>query len=343
METDEVNYTFPQGTNCDNIKNDDNVTIIKHDPNLQTRKIVAESIDSTERIEDATPEYKEIGQFLYMDVGRWGGDIETGDEWTRRRNFGLVCGSAAILCNYKNPNMSVDHYLGLIDEEVLDCPDIKKMMPLLNKLSGSKILGPVTVVKALVCTDKTAETPHSDEILVFLGDIHAPVMNVNDRTYLQNTESIDEEWARSCGRIEITGKAIAENKKIVKKVTTFFDGINALGPEPERTKIIALSKDISGKSFESQQLDSLDNNKTTIKSDEWIIIGLKMILEELLKDQVFDGSDDNETITGDSACRWFKHYHGDGERKGVDIFLNAGEDLLKFLNLLLDYQNYNQM
>jgi len=55
-----------------------------------------------------------------------------------------VCGSAAILCNYRNPNISVDQYLGMIDEELLDWPDIKKMIPLLNKLSESKVLGPVS-------------------------------------------------------------------------------------------------------------------------------------------------------------------------------------------------------
>ena len=42
---------------------------------------------------------------LYMDVGRWGGSGLTHDNteqnWGYRRDFGLVCGETALLCEYR--------------------------------------------------------------------------------------------------------------------------------------------------------------------------------------------------------------------------------------------------
>lgn len=367
MGLSSANYTFSQKT-INDYKNkigsyytDDNVTIIRQDSDL--KEISIEPVCSGEQTEDAMLGSNELGQFIYMDVGRWGGDYDTCDAWTRRRNFGLVCGSAAILCNYKNPNSSANQYLGMIDEEVIDCPDIKKMIPLLNKLSESKILGPLTVMKASFCTDKKSEAPSSEEILVFLGDIHAPVMNVSKRTYLQDTEPIDMTHAWSCGRIKITTNEIGKNKEIMENIANFSSQVKKLGSEPKITEIILLmeaifknsSKEIItellnkilGKSFESQQLTTLDNvKKNKWKDEKWkdeyTIEALKLILKILLKDQQLNEWDGNETIKGGSACCWFKHYHGGGENNGVDIFQNAGKDLREFLNLLLEYQSDSQ-
>jgi len=357
MSTDEANYTFPKET-CDNIKNDDHVTILMHNSDLQTRKMTAESVDSVERKEDTKTEQKEVGQFLYMDVGRWGGDKKTGDAWTKRRDFGLVCGSVAMLCSYDDPNISGKAWLGNIGPEMIEHPDIEKMIPMLDKLSESNILGPVTVVKALVCTDKTlvcidkeAETPSSDEILVFLGDIHAPVMNVSDRTYLQDTQAIK---VRSCGRIKITDDD-KNSERLREKLLSSLTLIKKLGPKPKVKEIRGiwkemfeeseenditklLSKKISKNSSESQQLNSLDNNERIEWNDTDTVELLKIILERLLNDLQLDEWDENDKITGDNARSWFKHYHGNGENKGVDIFQNAGKDLFEFLNLLLNYQ-----
>lgn len=351
MSKNEVNYTYlnQKEINEDYLNKigyykDDNLTIIKNDPNSQTGKMVVESIDLVERIKDTMPEYKEIGQFLYMDVGRWGGDKDTGDDdaWTRRRNFGLVCGSGAVLCDFKNPNTS-GSLIKNIDKEVEKHLDIQKMIPLLEILSGSTSLGPVTIVNALVCTDEASEAPSSDEILVFLGDIHAPVMNVHDRTYLEGM---------SHGRIEVTPESIAKNREIKENVTRFKKEIKVLGSESEEKEIIDLSEKIFfkyplkrkliseklGNSFESQQSNNLDNSEKVKLSDATILNTLKIILEVLLLNQKIDKGYDNKKITEESASSWFKHYHGDGENKGVDIFQNAGEDLRNFLKLLMDYQ-----
>lgn len=360
MSTEEANYTFPKGT-CNNIINDDNVTIIKRNSDFQTKKMTAESVDYLERKEDATDEYKEIGQFLYMDVGRWGGDTVTGDAWTRRRNFGLVCGSGAILCNYdglKGSSISKDPNLENIYPEVWKHPDIQKMKPLLKKLSESDLLGHVTVVNALVCTDEIAERPSSSEILVFLGDIHAPVMNIRDRTCLPDTlvnescagfsGNIDA-WSR--GRIKINDE-VARIKSIEEDVATFLNKIKTLKHKPNIGEIIEffvevwgeelfeevkkkLFKEFSEESCEFQQLYNLDKN--IIWKDAYTIKLLKIILELLLESQQLNKWDDNEKITLDDAFYWFDLYHGDGKNRGVDIFQNAGGDLFEFITLLLGH------
>ncbi len=364
MSKDEVNYYYldPDINEDYNQQKgsyeDDNVTIVKHDSDLQTRKMAAESVDSAERKEDVTPEYKEIGQFLYMDVGRWGGDKDTGDAWTRRRNFGLVCGSGAILCNYDDPfcsyyNPDTHENFKWVNEdpEVTEHPDIGKMKTILTKLSISNILGPVTVVKALVCADEIAEAPSSDEILVFLGDLHAPVMNCSDRTCLQGP--YDREPPRTRGRIMIS-ENIKKFEDMCDLLVPFFHNLYELGPEPEKTKITALLtallKDILGSSFESQQFKNCDDNeKITVES---VIDSLKFNEETIVEDVIYvlkilvlhhkscqlkNWTDDEKTTEKD-AEDWFGHYHGDEEKKGGDIFQNAGGDLCEFLALLLDYQ-----
>lgn len=406
LSKDEVYYTYPYQEKINNeylnqigSYKDDNLTIIKHDPNSQTRKMVAESIDSEERIKDTMPKYKEIGQFLYMDVGRWGGDEDTGDAWTRRRNFGLVCGSGAMLCNYdghKGSSISKDPNLENIFPEVWKHPDIQKMKRLLEKLSESDSLGHVTVINALVCTDEVSESPSSDTILVFLGDIHAPVMNIHDRTYLPDSliyksfawsrENI-EAWSR--GRIKINH----EFAKIETKIARFLKDFETIESETNIKDITELLRKVLEDLFEFQQLNSLDNNiklndniklkdPSTIKAleiileilsdsqqlnkwdnnekiaddnalywpeflnsnkkiewnDEYTIKALKIILEQLLKSQQLDRWDDNEKITEDDALCWFNLYHGYRDKRGVDIFQNAGGDLCEFLKLLSEYQ-----
>jgi hypothetical protein len=275
MSTDETKYAFPQ-TIIDDYKNkrdsyytDDNVTIIKQDSDL---KIANKSIYSGEQKEDIMFGSTELGQFIYMDVGRWGGDYDTCNAWTRRRDFGLVCGSAAILCTYKNPNTSVDHYLGSISDDVLHCPEVLKMIPLLNKLSECNSLGPVTVMGALVCTDKTSEAPNTSEILVFLGDIHAPVMTFRDRTYLQDP-LISTSWAYLRDRID--------PNILAKDETKFSD---------EMTK---LSREIAATELKPKEIDPIP--------------ALVKLLKMSLKSQSVK-SWDNKKVSGDDAQKWYDNY-----------------------------------
>jgi len=166
---------------------------------------------------------KEVAQFLYMDVGRWGGDgpglQNTDTTWARQRDFGLVCGSAAILCAYNQPGVSAFGPVGLdkVDKKVLENPDVRNMLQILDKLSESGQLGPVNVMKALVCPYKLYDEPNSLEILVFLGDIHAPVMDFSERTYLEHPQA--KAWARPRGRIDINIPKVLE---VVAAITAFI-------------------------------------------------------------------------------------------------------------------------
>ena len=376
MSTD-IDYTYLDNEKINNdylhqrgSYQDDNLTIIKYVSNSQTGKTVAELINSAERIDETKPEYKEVGQFLYMDVGRWGGDLDTGDAWTRMRNFGLVCGSGAMLCNYeghKGSSISKDPNLENISPEVWEHPDIQKMRSLLKKLSESNILGHVTVVNALVSTDEASESPSSDEILVFLGDIHAPVMNIHDRTYLP--DSLESKScsvysgnieARSRGRIKINDE-VAKIKLIEKKVATFFKGIETFENKPYKIiqLFIEVFKDLFNKNelreilkeilkdlFESQQLNSLDNNNKIMFNDEIksrdpsTIEALGIISEILLDSQQLNKRDNEEKIAKDDISNWLRFFENYREIQWNDEY--TIKSLKIILRLLLKSQQLNK-
>jgi hypothetical protein len=293
MDSNEEKYTFSQQTINDYGKKSgsyskDDLTIFRH--------------NFTKHNETTTFESKEPSQFLYMDVGRWGGDKDTGDAWTKKRNFGLVCGFGAVLCNYTDPNTCGDPKTENISQDIKDNKDIQKMIPLLKKLSECKSLGPVTVLKALVCIDEKTEEPSSSEIFVFLGDIHAPIMNIPDRTYLQNPLK-----DKSCAFL----RERLNPKILEKKMNEHFNDFTKLSNE-----ITALEAEADAPKLKNLQI-------------------LKQFLEELLGSQQINVWDD-ETFPGTDAKEWFMHYHE------ADIFqMDAGPDLASFLKLLLDYQKLN--
>jgi len=279
----------------------DDVTIYEF---LVDPKTFSQAPNSTCPVEQkgATLGISELGQFLYMDVGRWGGDgpglQDTDKTWSRQRNFGLVCGSGAILCNYNKRNKPNNVDLSNIDKKVKEHPDIKKMIQILDKLSESEKLGSVSIIKALVCPYKLYDEPCSTEILVFLGDLHAPIMVSSRRTYLQSLpldKTINKKWARPRGRISIE---TANVLKVIAMITAIHPGI------PLPTKILML----------------------------------KTCLDYFISTQQVKSWDDKERIKGSEAKEWFDLYHGTGTTKGADIFQNAGIDLMEFLKLLLEYQ-----
>lgn len=127
-----------------------------------------------------------LASLTYMDVGLWAGDGPSEDAsdatWGRRRDFGIVCGRLALLCSYihgdDNPKANID---------AVGAPatsaEFKKVQPLLDHLSTHKGLGKVVVTSALLGRSDLAEKPTDEKIHVFLGDLHAPVMTVDKRTY----------------------------------------------------------------------------------------------------------------------------------------------------------------
>lgn len=317
-----TNYRFSQETIKDYREkagsySKDDIKIFKCDADLGSKKATDLSFNLTEEGEFKAGS-KEIGQFLYMDVGRWGGDGKPGEEetaltWPRSRNFGLVCGSGVILCSYDNPNdKSGKVIFGDTPSEVKEHPDIMKMVPILNKLSESKTLGPVNVVKALICANAGSEGTSSEKIFVFLGDIHAPIMNSSDRINLDYVKIIDKKEAWTRGRIDLDLELVNElYYKMFSRfnlVTPASDGINEFVKESDKIDLIS----------------------------EW-----ERILD-IFKIQRLDNNWNNETISCEKAFDWFKLYHGNGKNKGGDIFQNAGEDLFEFITLFSDYQKNNQ-
>ncbi|MDY0388636.1 MAG: hypothetical protein RBT65_16240 [Methanolobus sp.] len=360
MSTDETNYGFEQKTIDDyrsqkgSYLEDDNVKIIKFNSELQFKKMTKEPVDLTEKKEGVEPSYKEIGQFLYMDVGRWGGDKDTGDAWTRRRNFGLVCGSCAILCNYdgkKGSSISNDPNLENIYPEVWEHPDIQKMKPLLEKLSESNRLGHVTVVNALVCTDEISEAPSSEEILIFLGDIHAPVMNARDRIYLQDSliyksrerfHGNIEAWCR--GRIKIDSR-FAKIEMVVARFLENIEKIESKANMKDESKtnmkdITELLKKTLEDLFESQQLNSLDNkiklnDKIELK-ESYTLKALEIISEISPDSQQRNKWDNNEKIVEKNALYWSRLLENNGKIKWNDT------STIKVLKILLEHSLKSQ-
>jgi len=131
----------------------------------------------------------ELGRVLYLDVGRWGGGApsaaDTPEHWGRQRSFGIVCGQLAALCNYPAAGTAAGLDLD-VDPRVKATRDFKLVQPLLQSLATAEPkLGKlkVKVLHAGMPTDlspqpsQTGEVPRSDIIHVFLGDIHAPVLD----------------------------------------------------------------------------------------------------------------------------------------------------------------------
>jgi UDP-2,3-diacylglucosamine pyrophosphatase LpxH len=131
----------------------------------------------------------------YMDVGCWGGGAPTSDDtsshWGKKRHFGIVYGRFSVLCAYrpwltqgkkKEPQFD-DNWAPLEDRDPTKLPEYRRIYPLLLALSTDPKLGPVVVTKAILNTFPRVVSPPEDRIYVILGDLHAPVMTNEDRTY----------------------------------------------------------------------------------------------------------------------------------------------------------------
>lgn len=258
---------------------------------------------------DGTLCARELDQFVYMDVGLWGGEGSTGDTetaWKRHRDFGLVSGNAAILCRYDPPDPkkpSDKNPIWLISDKVKDDKDVDKTKDLLKKLSGSDDLGPVTVVDAVICPGDSWDNPTDGKIQVYLGDIHAPIMDDIARARLPGLPTsppLPQDRARPRGRVSTEWKELAEWAAQIAFIQNF---------PPNTVLTIAQIKILLG---------AIAFFVANEKVDKW---------------------DNSETISASAAENWFNLYHGTAAKKGADIFQNAGGDLMKFLDLLMNYQN----
>ena len=255
-----------------------------------------------------------VAKLLYMDVGRWGGSghirDNTDKRWGYCRDFGLVCGNTALLCGYSPPKKREtapgngtdfvppkDLNPGIRDSNVY-----KAMIPLLNHLSTNAGLGPVHITKALACKSPYSRTelPPQDEIHVFLGDVHAPIITTKKRTYYGN-----DAHPPINGRLDVD-----EVKKLVLKraalTALFVGGLPKFGPG-----LVLAFKIIWAQLLE--------------------------LRDDILESQDVSATWDKGTLSYDEATEWFFDYHGDDE-KGADIFDGAASDLIDWVMLLVSYQ-----
>jgi hypothetical protein len=252
----------------------------------------------------------EMGRMLYMDVGRWGGDglspVDTAAHWRGQRSFGVVCGRVAALCQY---DMS-----GTSRPTVDDPPNVRNlndyiaMRAFLNHMARGQGIGRLEVVKALACESPGALAPSNGTIWVFLGDIHAPVVTFNDRTYMGGWPQRSPprpDRVPSRGRLDMT--AVRNNSL----------AINAL--------LIALTP---------VALNPLTAPIAPIVS----IPALKLLVDNAFDEQKVSRWDID--MPTDDSEEWFNDYHGvDNVQRGADIFQQAGHDLAEWCNKIAEYQN----
>jgi hypothetical protein len=106
-------------------------------------------------------------KFLYMDCGLWAG---SGDVHEPYRNFGVVCGNWAAMCNF---SFGEGESLGPIDE-----PDAADLNAVLKAIAGED--GSVEVYKTLRYRGPDERVMTDDRIEIFLPDLHIPVINRGD-------------------------------------------------------------------------------------------------------------------------------------------------------------------
>ncbi len=108
----------------------------------------------------------ELGKGLYMDVGLWSG---CGGTHEKKRNFGVVHGNWAVLCEFV-PDNSCDLVSELSDPETAD------LKLLLQEIQGND--AHLKLVKSpLRYTGLKERNQDTDIIEVFLPDLHFPVTN----------------------------------------------------------------------------------------------------------------------------------------------------------------------
>lgn len=94
-----------------------------------------------------------MGSCLYMDVGMWAGDgpANSPQHHPRKRQFGVVSGNVAALCQYPQPPISKGEAKWRRHSAGLPEAFFRRITLLLNALSQSNELGAVEVVNVLSC------------------------------------------------------------------------------------------------------------------------------------------------------------------------------------------------
>ncbi len=106
---------------------------------------------------------------VYLDVGRWGGSKVNGSggAFDRQRDFGIVYGKTAVLCEYRSSEGSPRHVASADASTPAEADAINN---LLARLDGA------VVVKAMASnTTVPAGMMNTGELFIFVGDMHLPI------------------------------------------------------------------------------------------------------------------------------------------------------------------------
>ncbi len=103
-------------------------------------------------------------EFLYLDCGRWGGN---GERYPRQRNFGVVWGRWALLCDFVTDGTSFPSKLKA------DAAPVNALLQVLTEPGESA----VRILKSeWLPPSPLAPEPSWDHIYVFLPDLHLPLV-----------------------------------------------------------------------------------------------------------------------------------------------------------------------
>ena len=299
---------------------------------------------------------KEVATLIYMDVGRWSGSAPTEDDteshWGRHRDFGIVYGRLAVLCSYTQERPGdgrdepvIDHG---VEKSVQSSPEFEKIVPLLNVLSSNPELGWVQVTKAVLGRKLSNEIPKDDRIYVILGDLHAPVMTDGRRTY--SDEPQQKSLADTMGVQSIPGgyASAALASGVLKRGPLhewrgrYDPGVLASDVLPrvarglgESAKAIVQANPIA---IYAGEVLAVSEAPATASAVVTVGGATSAVLIEIAAKTRLREWPDPEGGHAESVRDWFDRYHGTRDKKGADIFEDAGADLLLWLRLLKDYQ-----
>jgi len=299
---------------------------------------------------------QEVASLVYMDVGRWSGNAPTEKDtpanWGKRRDFGIVHGRLAVLCTYTTNATAGDKddpVIKVVSGSIRTSDEFEEVLPLLKILSSDPKLGRVQVTKAVLGRKLNNEIPKEDRIYVILGDLHAPVMTDGRRTYSDEPQQ----------------KSLADTGMAVQSIPGAYasgalaSGVLKRGPlhewrgryDPgdlasevlptvargvgESAKAIVQANPIAIYAGEAQAVAEAPTTAAAI-----VTVGgaVSAILMEIAAKTSLREWPDSEGGHAESVRDWFDRYHGTREKKGADIFEDAGADLLLWLTLLKDYQ-----
>jgi len=235
--------------------------------------------------------------FVYMDVGCWAGSGRN-NEWTKHREFGVVCGHLILLCSFAlekrldyyaryanptrwntNPGQLVQ--TPLIDATITRHPDWPNVRELLNRLVDCVPNSTLHILGATALTSIYVPAPargKATPITIFLGDLHAPVA-----TSAASAHIVEDGREMLRGRLEVSDGDL--------------HWLRSIAADPWPVLAGKVGKRI------------LDNQRDL----QW-----------------------EQTTTRESVDNWLRLYHVEGQRS-ADIFQDAGKDLRAFVDALEDF------